>query len=1406
MADARVDIIIPVYRSLEATRRCIESVLRAPVRTAFELVIVDDASPEPDLVAYLETVATRPAVTLLRHAQNRGFVESVNRGMALHPVRDVVLLNSDTEVANDWLDRLRRAAHSEPDVATVTPFSNNATICSYPLCCAENALPRGVDIAELDRIFARENAGLTLDLPTAVGFCMYIRRDSLAQLGLFDAARFGRGYGEENDFSRRAVKAGWRNVLCADTFVYHAGSVSFGAERSERSARASTVLSALHPEYDAVVERFVADDPPAPLRQRIDMALARRRMGLNRLPAGADDGGARVVQLHVTHDLGGGVDTWVRDVCAQDRSRINLVLKPFTRGAAMAEGLLLFADAEDTHPLGFWPFTAPIGATLASHGEYREALHAILRQFRVDAVIVSSLVGHSLDVLDTGLPTVLVQHDLYPYCAALHGYFEGVCATCDDARLVECSERNPFFHPGHALYPADERLRVRQRFVDLVARRDLTLVVPSRAARLQWQRLAPNIEPARFVVIEHGMQEAFAPLVYWPGSPGEKLRVVVIGMLSVSKGVEVLREALAPMLAFCELHLVGAGALGETFRDIPGVRVIDAYERTALREVLAQIGPQVALFLSIVPETHGYTLSEAFMLGIPPVATKRGSFAERIRDGETGYLVEPDAGALVARLRAIHGDRDTLAWVRANVLAKPLRSAAEMVEDYHRLLPLRHRDDAPVPAAVPVVPRHEDPSLGLALAARTHAKAQRRLVERLALRDARIETCRHQVDELQRRLADCEATCTRLAQERAMAEQALAGREAAIAAFETSTSWRVTRPLRALARLLRGGGREIAQPERAAQPAKRTVVAAQPDWRQVAFESYRESLTDDVVRDMRLRIAAMPRPPLISVLVPTFDTPEAWLREMLDSVCAQIYPHWELCIADDGSRLPHVRAVLEAYAAADARVRISFAEANRGVSAASNRALAMARGDYAVLLDHDDMLEPQALLRVAEAIRADAPDMLYSDEVLVATDGRTVEHFAFRPAFSPEYLRGHPYIVHLVGFRTQLLRQIEGFDETLTISQDYDLILRASEAARVITHIPEALYRWRIHADSAGHQRMGEVMDASRAILKRHLERCGEAGEVMPGPAFNFFDVRYPRPAGLKVAIIIPTKNRADLVRSCIGSIERTAGDIAHDIVLVDHASDDPAALAYFDSLGGRVTVLRHEGPFNFAAINNRAVAQLDGSHSHYLFCNNDIEALAPGWLARMLELGQKPDVGIVGAKLLYPDRKTIQHAGVVVACCGIAENLGRHRLTRDDPLDLGYIGSLVCNREISAVTAACMLVTKEAFATVGGFDETIAVGYGDVDLCLRAGARGYRTLFCAHAVLVHHESASRDVAAADPHPADSERFLRRWRGMFASGDPFFNPNLAPDSPNWQVRRRLRLRSEVRFRTWHRPG
>lgn len=265
-----IDVVIPVYQNLTITQRCLESVIRHRQRQAFVITVIDDASPDPEIASFLDEQAASGRIRLLRHSHNQGFVAAVNRGLALHPDRDVVLLNSDTEVNGNWLDRLANCAYAHEHIGTVTPFSNNATICSYPRFCVNNTLSAGLSLAAIDLLFQRANAGRWLEIPTAVGFCMYIRRACLQAVGNFNERTFGLGYGEENDFCMRAAQKGWRHALCADTYVYHVGGVSFGQQQRERQARAQELLLALHPDYGEQVEAFIRNDPAKPFRTAVD--------------------------------------------------------------------------------------------------------------------------------------------------------------------------------------------------------------------------------------------------------------------------------------------------------------------------------------------------------------------------------------------------------------------------------------------------------------------------------------------------------------------------------------------------------------------------------------------------------------------------------------------------------------------------------------------------------------------------------------------------------------------------------------------------------------------------------------------------------------------------------------------------------------------------------------------------------------------------------------------------------------------------------------------------------------------------------------------------------------------------------------------------------------------------------
>ena len=564
------------------------------------------------------------------------------------------------------------------------------------------------------------------------------------------------------------------------------------------------------------------------------------------------------------------------------------------------------------------------------------------------------------------------------------------------------------------------------------------------------------------------------------------------------------------------------------------------------------------------------------------------------------------------------------------------------------------------------------------------------------------------------------------------------------------------------------------------------------------YQTQREQVLEPAITKALAQWGAQP---LLSVLMPTYNTPVKLLRKAVNSVRSQWYENWELCICDDGSTDRRTLRFLNGLRNEDSRIKVQFGRPKGNISVTTNNALSSARGEYVVLMDHDDLLQPQALFRIAEQARQSQPDFIYSDEARITSDTDVVE-FVFRPQFSLERLRSQPYIVHLIAFKRSFLNALGGLNESLRISQDYDLVLRAAEKAERITHIPEVLYLWRNRKGSAGHVMQKQVMETSISIVKSHLDRCNQAGEVSAGEFFNFFEVRYPLRRDLNIAIIVPTKNGWQLVQQCIESLENTIRNVAYSIVVVDHQSDDEKSLSFFQSLRSRQrTVIRYEGEFNFSRINNYAVSKIEGDYSHYLFCNNDIEAVESGWLERMAELGQQEDVAIVGAKLLYGDKKTIQHSGVGVGIFKAAEHYGKfaENYLPDGRHNPGYQGNLVCNQEVSAVTGACMLVDSAVFRELNGFEEALAVGFGDIDLCLRSRALGYRVLYCPHATLVHYESRTRGIN--NEHLEDTAFFRSRWVSYMDQGDPYFNPNLSTTSYHWAVKSKIPVSETVNSRT-----
>ncbi|MEW7991956.1 MAG: glycosyltransferase [Candidatus Thiodiazotropha sp.] len=524
--------------------------------------------------------------------------------------------------------------------------------------------------------------------------------------------------------------------------------------------------------------------------------------------------------------------------------------------------------------------------------------------------------------------------------------------------------------------------------------------------------------------------------------------------------------------------------------------------------------------------------------------------------------------------------------------------------------------------------------------------------------------------------------------------------------------------------------------------------------------------------------------PLISILMPVYNVAESWLRAAIESVLKQSYRHWELCIADDCSTKPHIKRVLREYADRYKQIKVIYRENNGHIAAATNSALSLATGDYVGLMDHDDVLTPYALFFVAqEIILHPQAELIYSDEDKLNSEGVRFDHY-FKPDFNPDLMRSHNMICHFGVYRRELVERVGGIREGFDGAQDYDLALRCLrelDARRQVRHIPWILYHWRAIPEStaSGADAKSYAVEAAIRAVEDDLKAREIDAEVTESDLIaGMIRVRYGLPERLPlVSIIIPTRNGESLLRQCIESIKDKTGYSKYEILVVDNQSDDAKTLDYLQRLGSEnnITVIRYDKPFNFSAINNYAVERAKGE----LFCfmNDDIEIISEDWLGEMVSHALRPEIGAVGAKLWYPDGR-LQHGGVVLGLGGVAG----HAMKYSSSADKGYMGRSVLIQNYTAVTAACLLLRRQVFDAVSGFDsDNLAVAFNDVDLCIRIYQKGYYNLWTPYAEMNHHESASR---GAEDTPDKQRRFtleaeymLEKY-GPLLERDPAYNPNL----------------------------
>ena len=617
--------------------------------------------------------------------------------------------------------------------------------------------------------------------------------------------------------------------------------------------------------------------------------------------------------------------------------------------------------------------------------------------------------------------------------------------------------------------------------------------------------------------------------------------------------------------------------------------------------------------------------------------------------------------------------------------------------------------------------------------------------------------------------------------------------------IQSTTSWKITKPLRVIGDFVG----KILHSNRFTYLIGKGVKSLMRDgigetWKKVqGYKSETEDLKSAkapiyTAKELKAQKSEVfPKNIKFSILVPLYNTPEKFLKEMIESVINQTYSNWELCLAD-GSDSAHenVGEIVKKYQSKDSRIRYVKLEKNLGISGNTNVCIDMAQGDYISLFDHDDLLHPAALYDNMKAICEKGADFIYTDENTFHETPSDAFCPHFKPDFAPDTLRANNYICHFTTFKRTLIDKVGKFRPECDGSQDFDMMLRLTEKAEKIVHIPKILYYWRAHKNSVAESVGAKpyVIEAAKKAIRDHLERIGLKGEVYDSPVPSMYRLKYEIEGEPLVSIIIPNYEHKEELEVCINSIYEKSTYKNFEIIIVENNSESCEIFDYYEELKelhDNIKVVVWDSYFNYSAINNFGAKYAKGEH--LLLLNNDVEVISPDWIQEMLMYSQRSDIGAVGAKLYYPDN-TIQHAGLGLGLLTLAGHFHRG-FDRNHP---GYMGRLIYAQNLSGVTAACLMLRRDVWDKIGGLDETFEVAFNDVDMCMRIRKEGYLIAWTPWAELYHFESKSRGLDLApekrERFVGEVERFQKRWEKELKAGDPYYNPNFSLMKEDFSVR------------------
>jgi len=1248
------DILIPIYNAYEHVERCVASVLRH-TDPAHGVLLLDDASTDARMLPLLRGFAARDArVKVVEARRNLGFIGNMNQGFGLSS-RDVVILNSDTEVTPGWLERLDRCRLSRSGIGIVSPLSNNATILSVPRFNAANRLPDGVSAAQFAEMVDRVSPRSYPSLPTAVGFCMLITRATLNRIGVFDAA-FGLGYGEESDLCMRARQAGIETVCCDDAYVHHYGEASFSsvAQIGERRLKNANALAQRWPYYHAMVEQFCAANPLRLVQERIHTALQTR----------TTDGRTHVLQVMHSFDVPGGTELHTRQIIDRVGAAVRTTVlypKLITNGwtdieaGAVDDDLRVLAYRKQ-NVAGTQRF---IGIAGGLQNELAERSFARLIEGGDYDIVHFQHLAHwdtlrlPLIAKALGLRVVISLHDYFLLCPEYnlitpeYRRCGKACADSTDAECQRCLSVKYTHHGAGAGIDLAAYAEERHALVRRVLETADELIAPAAFVQQQFARAFGADIAGKIRVLGHGVEVVGrSPRP----APTAKLRVGFLGNLTDRKGGYVMLDVARRLRGAAVRFDVFGGITKElqAQAESAGLVLHGNYTRGELPALLQKV--DMIVIASIWDETFCLTVSEAQAMGVPVLAVRAGGIAERISDGNTGWLVAPgDAKALADKLLELANDRAAIVAVARNLDALRIKTIDENAQDYLGL----YRD--------------------------LHS---RKVVE------APLST-------------------------------------AAESAVEA--------------------------------PTIATATDDYPLWQE------QHATTPERQQRLQARFASWAEPPSVHLL--TLCAPERLpqLAQTLDSLSGQLYSGWGLTIVGDG---PCPDDSLSAFN------NIEWCDGGAEPLAAINRAVAETGADWIAVLGCGDRLSDTALaLALDEAHQHPEWRMLYSDEDRIGADGQCGA-VDFKPDFNADLLRAEPYLGGFCLYR----REAWAGMAVAVGAHNHDLAFKVLESygEAAIGHVAQVLCHRAPDAPLPA-----DLAPVCAEVLRAHLQRTGMAANIESGflPGSFFIDYRHARTP--RVSIIIPTRDRLDLLQPCLETLLKSTDYPDYEVIVVDNDSREPTTLAFLEALpaatNGRLRVIRQPGEFNFSAINNAAARVAGGEY--LLLLNNDTLVLQPNWLTRMMAHAQRDAVGIVGARLIFLDQR-LQHAGMVLGMgpLGCADH--RYFGLPMQATDLPRRAQLVQNQ--SAVSGACLLIRKTVYNELGGLDETgLPTLFNDVDLCLRVAAQGLKIVWTPFATLVHHGGSSVQTQAADPEQVDQARrqvdcLRQRW-GTSLGQDPAYN-------------------------------